>query len=174
MDHGEMGGMSWMMSQEDMTALEEAQGTGAARLYLEQMPSTKVRSTWTVTRWLTARIPMQPPWPNKLSTTRRPRSPRCSKCSLTYDRSPSFSDPEDRNLKKRDNRDDCHLLRAMGRCHRSGCTGMDVSSPSGRTTEERGKLLCPDPWRTTHYCPILTRPPWSAGRAALMLGVSSE
>ena len=37
MDHGEMGGMSGMMSQEDMTALEEAQGTGAARLYLEQM-----------------------------------------------------------------------------------------------------------------------------------------
>lgn len=32
-----MGGMSGMMSQEDMTALEEAQGTGAARLYLEQM-----------------------------------------------------------------------------------------------------------------------------------------
>lgn len=27
MDHGEMGGMSGMMSQEDMTALEEAQGT---------------------------------------------------------------------------------------------------------------------------------------------------
>ena len=37
MDHGEMGGLSGMMSQEDMTALEEAQGTGAARLYLEQM-----------------------------------------------------------------------------------------------------------------------------------------
>lgn len=37
MDHGEMGGMSGMMSQEDMTALEEAQGPGAARLYLEQM-----------------------------------------------------------------------------------------------------------------------------------------
>lgn len=36
-DHGEMGGMSGMMSQEDMTALEEAQGTEAARLYLEQM-----------------------------------------------------------------------------------------------------------------------------------------
>lgn len=34
MDHG---GMSGMMSQEDMTALEEAQGTEAARLYLEQM-----------------------------------------------------------------------------------------------------------------------------------------
>ena len=33
----EMGGMSGMMSQEDMTALEEAQGTEAARLYLEQM-----------------------------------------------------------------------------------------------------------------------------------------
>lgn len=37
MDHGEMGGMSGMMSQEDMTALEKAQGTEAARLYLEQM-----------------------------------------------------------------------------------------------------------------------------------------
>ena len=37
MDHSEMGGMSGMMSQEDMTALEEAQGTEAARLYLEQM-----------------------------------------------------------------------------------------------------------------------------------------
>lgn len=37
MDHGEMGGMSGMMSQEDMTALEEAQGTEVARLYLEQM-----------------------------------------------------------------------------------------------------------------------------------------
>ena len=37
MDHGKMGGMSGMMSQEDMTALEEAQGTSAARLYLEQM-----------------------------------------------------------------------------------------------------------------------------------------
>ena len=37
MDHGEMGGMSGMMSQEDMTALEDAQGTEAARLYLEQM-----------------------------------------------------------------------------------------------------------------------------------------
>ncbi|MGV3150149.1 DUF305 domain-containing protein [Rothia sp. 11273D007AR] len=36
-DHGEMGGMSGMMSQEDMIALEEAQGTEAARLYLEQM-----------------------------------------------------------------------------------------------------------------------------------------
>lgn len=38
-DMGEMdhGGMSGMMSQEDMTALEEAQGTEAARLYLEQM-----------------------------------------------------------------------------------------------------------------------------------------
>ena len=33
----EMGGMSGMMSQEDMTALEEAQGTQAACLYLEQM-----------------------------------------------------------------------------------------------------------------------------------------
>ena len=31
MDHGEMGGMSGMMSQEDMTALEEAQGTEAAQ-----------------------------------------------------------------------------------------------------------------------------------------------
>lgn len=37
MDHGEMGGMSGMTSQGDMTALEEAQGTEAARLYLEQM-----------------------------------------------------------------------------------------------------------------------------------------
>lgn len=37
MDHGKMGGMSGMMIQEDMTALEEAQGTEAARLYLEQM-----------------------------------------------------------------------------------------------------------------------------------------
>ncbi|WP_200446925.1 DUF305 domain-containing protein [Corynebacterium macginleyi] len=37
MDHGEMGAMSGMMSQEDMTALEESQGTEAARLYLEQM-----------------------------------------------------------------------------------------------------------------------------------------
>ena len=37
MDHGKMSGMSGMMSQEDMTALEEAQGTEAARLYLEQM-----------------------------------------------------------------------------------------------------------------------------------------
>ena len=37
MDHGEMGSMSGMMSQKDMTALEEAQGTEAARLYLEQM-----------------------------------------------------------------------------------------------------------------------------------------
>ena len=37
MDHGEVGGMSGMMSQEDMTALEEAQGTQAACLYLEQM-----------------------------------------------------------------------------------------------------------------------------------------
>ncbi|MGI6786124.1 MAG: DUF305 domain-containing protein [Gleimia sp.] len=34
---GEMSGMSGMMSQEDMTALEEAQGTEAARLYLAQM-----------------------------------------------------------------------------------------------------------------------------------------
>ncbi|WP_413543569.1 DUF305 domain-containing protein [Citricoccus nitrophenolicus] len=34
MDHG---GMSGMMSEEDMAALEEAQGTEAARLYLEQM-----------------------------------------------------------------------------------------------------------------------------------------
>lgn len=38
-DMGEMdhGGMSGMMSEEDMTALEDAQGTEAARLYLEQM-----------------------------------------------------------------------------------------------------------------------------------------
>ncbi|MFC7402427.1 DUF305 domain-containing protein [Citricoccus sp. GCM10030269] len=34
MDHGRMSGM---MSEEDMAALEEAQGTEAARLYLEQM-----------------------------------------------------------------------------------------------------------------------------------------
>ncbi|XKH55552.1 DUF305 domain-containing protein [Citricoccus nitrophenolicus] len=34
MDHG---GMSGMMSEEDMAALEEAQGAEAARLYLEQM-----------------------------------------------------------------------------------------------------------------------------------------
>jgi uncharacterized protein (DUF305 family) len=34
MDHG---GMSGMMSEEDMAALEEAQGTEAARLYLDQM-----------------------------------------------------------------------------------------------------------------------------------------
>ncbi|REE02257.1 DUF305 domain-containing protein [Citricoccus muralis] len=34
MDHG---GMSGMMSEEDLAALEEAQGTEAARLYLEQM-----------------------------------------------------------------------------------------------------------------------------------------
>ena len=34
MDHG---GMSGMRSEEDMAALEEAQGTEAARLYLEQM-----------------------------------------------------------------------------------------------------------------------------------------
>ncbi|MBM4625096.1 DUF305 domain-containing protein [Micrococcus luteus] len=34
MDHG---GMSGMMSEEDMTALDQAQGTEAARLYLEQM-----------------------------------------------------------------------------------------------------------------------------------------
>jgi len=34
MDHG---GMSGMMSDDDMAALEEAQGTDAARLYLEQM-----------------------------------------------------------------------------------------------------------------------------------------
>ncbi|MDR7294000.1 DUF305 domain-containing protein [Pseudoglutamicibacter albus] len=38
-DMGEMdhGGMSGMMSEEDMTALEDAKGTEAARLYLEQM-----------------------------------------------------------------------------------------------------------------------------------------
>lgn len=34
MDHG---GMSGMMSEEDMAALDQAQGTEAARLYLEQM-----------------------------------------------------------------------------------------------------------------------------------------
>ncbi|AGF72189.1 DUF305 domain-containing protein [Corynebacterium halotolerans] len=37
MDHGEMGGMSGMMTEEDLAALENAQGTEAARLYLEQM-----------------------------------------------------------------------------------------------------------------------------------------
>ncbi len=37
MDHGSGAGMSGMMSEEDMSALEDAQGTGAARLYLEQM-----------------------------------------------------------------------------------------------------------------------------------------
>ena len=37
MDHGSGAGMSGMMSEEDMSALEDAQGTGAAQLYLEQM-----------------------------------------------------------------------------------------------------------------------------------------
>jgi uncharacterized protein (DUF305 family) len=37
MDHGSGPGMSGMMSEEDMSALENARGTGAARLYLEQM-----------------------------------------------------------------------------------------------------------------------------------------
>ncbi|WP_027004590.1 DUF305 domain-containing protein [Corynebacterium halotolerans] len=37
MDHGDMSGMSGMMTEEDMAALENAQGTEAARLYLEQM-----------------------------------------------------------------------------------------------------------------------------------------
>lgn len=39
MDHGsgDDAGMSGMMSEEDMAALEQAQGTEAARLYLEQM-----------------------------------------------------------------------------------------------------------------------------------------
>lgn len=37
MDHGSGAGMSGMMSEEDMTALADARGTGAAQLYLEQM-----------------------------------------------------------------------------------------------------------------------------------------
>ncbi|MEX5261001.1 DUF305 domain-containing protein [Kocuria sp. CPCC 205263] len=37
MDHGSGAGMSGMMSEEDMSALEDARGTGAAQLYLEQM-----------------------------------------------------------------------------------------------------------------------------------------
>ena len=37
MDHGDHGGMSGMMGEEDMQALQDAQGTEAARLYLEQM-----------------------------------------------------------------------------------------------------------------------------------------
>ncbi|MGG7655193.1 DUF305 domain-containing protein [Kocuria rosea] len=37
MDHGSGAGMSGMMSEEDMQALEDAQGTEASRLYLEQM-----------------------------------------------------------------------------------------------------------------------------------------
>lgn len=37
MDGSDHGGMSGMMSQEDLTALEEAQGTEASRLYLAQM-----------------------------------------------------------------------------------------------------------------------------------------
>ena len=37
MDHGSGAGMSGMMSEEDMSALEDDQGTGAAQLYLEQM-----------------------------------------------------------------------------------------------------------------------------------------
>jgi uncharacterized protein (DUF305 family) len=37
MDHGSGADMSGMMSEEDMSALEDAQGTGAAQLYLEQM-----------------------------------------------------------------------------------------------------------------------------------------
>ena len=37
MDHGSGAGMSGMMSEEDMSALEDAQGAGAAQLYLEQM-----------------------------------------------------------------------------------------------------------------------------------------
>ena len=37
MDHGSGAGISGMMSEEDMSALEDAQGTGAAQLYLEQM-----------------------------------------------------------------------------------------------------------------------------------------
>lgn len=37
MDHGSGAGMSGMMSEEDMSALENARGTEAAELYLEQM-----------------------------------------------------------------------------------------------------------------------------------------
>ena len=37
MDHGSGAGMSGMISEEDMQALEDAQGTEASRLYLEQM-----------------------------------------------------------------------------------------------------------------------------------------
>ena len=37
MDHGSGAGMSGMMSEEDMSALEDAQGAEAAQLYLEQM-----------------------------------------------------------------------------------------------------------------------------------------
>ena len=37
MDHGDHGGMSGMMGEEDMQALQDARGTEAARLYLEQM-----------------------------------------------------------------------------------------------------------------------------------------
>ena len=37
MDHGSGAGMSGMMSEEDMQALEDAQGTEASLLYLEQM-----------------------------------------------------------------------------------------------------------------------------------------
>ena len=37
MDHGSGAGMSGMMSEEDMSALADARGTGAAQLYLEQM-----------------------------------------------------------------------------------------------------------------------------------------
>ena len=37
MDHGSGAGMSGMMSEEDMQALEDAQGIEASRLYLEQM-----------------------------------------------------------------------------------------------------------------------------------------
>lgn len=37
MDGSDHGGMSGMMSQKDLTALEEAQGAEASRLYLEQM-----------------------------------------------------------------------------------------------------------------------------------------
>ncbi|ALU40864.1 hypothetical protein AS188_15175 [Kocuria flava] len=37
MDHGSGSGMSGMMTEEDMQQLEDAQGTEAARLYLEQM-----------------------------------------------------------------------------------------------------------------------------------------
>jgi uncharacterized protein (DUF305 family) len=35
--HGDMAGMSGMMSEQDMTALKDAQGVDASKLYLTQM-----------------------------------------------------------------------------------------------------------------------------------------